>query len=67
MNEGHLAILVGLVPILGMLWGIMIFIRRLEKKLDFYTVEHEILIQWYLKENGKHIEDLPTRSRRIHT
>jgi len=67
MNEGHIAIivsiLVGFVAILRFLWAILDSIRHVEKKIDIYSVEHEMLMYWYAEEHNVPLQSLPTRSR----
>ena len=64
--EGHIAIIIsivaGFLAILRFLYAILETIRTVEKKLDVYSIEHEILIAWFQKENPEAI--LPTRIRK---
>lgn len=44
--------------------SILTFLWKVEKWLNTLKVEHEILIQDYLKRHGLKSYDLPTRSRK---
>jgi len=54
------SIIVGSAPGVA---AVLVFLMRLQRKLDVYLVEHEMLMSEYAKNKGIEIEDLPTRSR----
>jgi len=65
--EGHIAIIIsivaGFLAILKFLGAILDTVRHVEKKIDIYSVEHEILMHWYAEEHNVPLQSLPTRSR----
>ena len=66
MTEGHIYILIsilaGFATILGFLLKIMLVIRKVEKKLDYLIVEHELLVMDYCERKGIPLTALPTRT-----
>ena len=66
MNEGHILIAIsvvtGFIAVLGFLRRVITTLRHMERKLDFWAIEHEMLVSWYCKQNNIEIKSLPTRS-----
>lgn len=48
--------LITVVALIGAIW-------RAERLLQWFLVEHEILIKDYCERHGVEVKDLPTRSR----
>lgn len=55
----HLSPYAGMLAIV--LWGL----RRIEKKIDKFGMEHELLVRDYCERHGIKVEDLPTRMKRL--
>ncbi len=53
-----LTLVLGFLSILG-------YFRRIEKKMDFYLIEHEMLMADYAARIGVQLHQLPTRTRGI--
>lgn len=66
MNYGHLAIIAAVITALTpgtvFLWQIFKSMRNMDKKLTFFGVEHELLLQDYCKRNNIPLHELPTRT-----
>lgn len=56
-------IVIGSIPAA---FGVMVFLLRMDRRLQTFLIEHEMLIGDYAKRNGVKVEHLPTRSRQYH-
>lgn len=56
------SIVLGSVPGVA---AVLFFLARLQRRLDVYLVEHEMLMGDYARRNNMELHELPTRSRRI--
>jgi len=63
MDWGHAAeVAVGSAP--GIILVLSYFFR-LDRRLQRWMVEHEVLMDWFCKEHGVEKRNLPTRSKGI--
>jgi hypothetical protein len=55
--------LITLIGIASPLIGVVIWLARIERKLNLFMIEHEMLVGDFAARQGVKISDLPTRSR----
>ena len=59
------AVVIGMiVNVVALILGILklsSIARHVERTFDYFALEHEMLIQWYAKEQGITLHELPTR------
>lgn len=57
-SAGNIAVLVAVV---AAIWRIEMLLRTLFRKLDWFMMEHEMLVLDYCRRNNIDVGDLPTR------
>jgi len=57
----HFDLTISLGTVIGV-GTILLALWRLERKYGDHLIEHEILLNWYCRQNGLRMDEIPTRS-----
>jgi len=61
LTIGQLAVLIATVS--GPLLAILLWLMRIERKMNNWMIEHEMMVIDYAKRQGIEVKDLPTRRK----
>ena len=58
-----IAMTVNVIALLAGLWKLHSIANHIQRTFDYFAKEHEMLMEWYAKDHGISLSEIPTRLR----